>query len=540
MQTKALVTATSVLLIVLGLNTRTVWAQAAAEAGALAAGAAQAAQGAGTGAPAAAAPAQAAPAQAAPAQAAPAQEAPAQAAPAPGQQPPPPAVDQAVEGPAPLRVMVGKSLLITTADRIRRVSVTDSSVADALVVTPTQILVHGRAPGEISLIVWNEAEQSRSFDLRVDVDTTAAAEEIHHVMPDQRIEVSASRNALVLSGHVATKEDADRAGLLAGAFTKNVVNALTFGPVGADEILLEVKFAEVDRTALFQYGTNLFSTGAANTFGATSTQQFAPFTGTNVGAVPFGVTQGTVTGNNVATGAVGNGNFHQPGSFGTNDLLNLFLFRTDINLGAIVKLLQQKNILQLLAEPNLIAANGKEASFLAGGEFPFPVPQGISGAVTIQFKEFGVRLNFVPVITPAGRIYLKVTPEVSSLDFSNALTLSGFVIPALSVRRAQTELEIQDGQSFIIAGLMDNRVTDIVSKLPGLGDLPVLGTFFKSKNQQKTKTELMVLVTAHRVNPALVPPTLPKFPEPFMDQKSDKKDMGQKSDTKAGTSAGGF
>ncbi len=463
----------------------------------------------------------------APAQVAPTQQ-PTQ--PAPAQQPtqaaPVPAPTQTLSeeaGAAPLRVMVGKSLLIATADRIRRVSVTDPAVADALVVTPQQILVHGRSAGEVSLIVWNEAERSRTFDLRVDVDTSAAADEIHRIMPNQQIDVTASRTALVLSGHVGTKDDAARAALIAGAYSKNVVNAITFGPVGSDEVALEVKFAEVDRVALMQYGVNLFSTGAANTFGAISTQQFPSFTGSNVGAVTSDVTKGTVTGNNVATGEIRGGNFHQPGSFGTNDLLNIFLFRTDINLGAIVKLLQQKNVLQLLAEPNLIAANGKEASFLAGGEFPYPVPQGISGAVTIQFKEFGVRLTFVPTITPAGRIYLQVKPEVSSLDFSNSLTLSGFVIPALSTRKAETELEIQDGQSFVIAGLMDNRVTDVIQKVPGLADLPIIGTLFKSKSQQKTKTELMVLVTAHRVNPANAPQPLPKFPQPFLDEKDKAK-----------------
>ncbi len=451
-----------------------------------------------------------------------------QAAPSPAaadtpQAAPAPVSTQSVEEPgaAPLRVMVGKSLLIATADRIRRVSVTDPSVADALVVTPQQVLVHGRAPGEVSLIVWNEAEQSRSFDLRVDVDTTAAAEEIHRIMPDQKIDVSASRSALVLSGHVGSKEDAARAAMIAGAFTKNVVNALTYGPVGTDEVMLEVKFAEVDRTAIMQFGANLFSTGAANTFGATSTGLFPSFTGSNVGATTSDVHPGgTVTGNHVATGEIGNGNFHQPGSFGANDLLNIFLFRTDLNLGTIIKFLQQKNVLQLLAEPNLIAANGKEASFLAGGEFPFPVPQGISGAVTIQFKEFGVRLTFIPVITPTGRIYLQVKPEVSSLDFANALTLSGFTVPALSTRRAETELELQDGQSFVIAGLMDNRVTDLVSKIPGLGDIPILGQFFKAKNQQKNKTELMVLVTAHRINPSTTPPKLLEYPEPFLKDKN--------------------
>jgi pilus assembly protein CpaC len=194
-----------------------------------------------------------------------------------------------------------------------------------------------------------------------------------------------------------------------------------------------------------------------------------------------------------------------------------------------VKALQQKNILQILAEPNLIAVNGKEASFLAGGEFPFPVVQGTGGtnSVTIQFKEFGVRLKFTPVIMPNGNIHLQVNPEVSSLDFANGLSISGFVVPALSTRRATTEFELKDGQSFVIAGLMDNRLTNNGSKVPGLGDIPILGTFFKSKNLNKSNDELMVLVTARRISPSDTLPTLQKFPDKFLDpNKFDNKPKG--------------
>lgn len=406
---------------------------------------------------------------------------------------------------APLRVMVGKSLLVSTTDRLRRVSVTDPAVADAMVVTPTQVLVHGRAPGEVSLILWDDQERSRSFDLRVDVDVSSLQQEVSRVFPDERITVQASRNAVVLNGHVATKEDAERAGALASAFSKNVVNVLTFGPVGAQEVLLEVKFAEINRAAITQLGINLFSTGAANTIGTISTQQFGAFG------------QQTITQTFPPAAKM-----PSPGAFTTqqqiSDPLNLFLFRPDIHLGAVIKALQEKNLLQLLAEPNLIAVNGKESSFLAGGEFPFPVVQPSQGytAVTIQFKEFGVRLKFTPLIMPNGNIHLRVAPEVSALDFSNALTISGFTIPALSTRRAETEFEIQDGQSFVIAGLIDNRLTDISQKIPGLGNVPILGNLFKSKNGRKSTTELMVLVTAHRVQPSAQPAPLPNFPQKFL------------------------
>jgi len=423
---------------------------------------------------------------------------------------PPPSTQ--LQSSAPLRVMVGKSLLINTTETIKRISVTDPTVAFANPVTPTQILVHGRAPGEVSLIIWDELERSRSFDLRVDVDVSACAEEEHRVFPDEQISVTPSRAAIVLSGHVTTEDVAKRAGELAAAYSKNVVNVLTFGPVGAQEVLLEVKFAEVDRSATTQLGVNVFSTGAGNTIGTATTGQFGGF-----GSEAISDTTG-VTGPFQSNQTVSN-------------VLNLFLFRPDIHLGAVLEALQSKNLLQILAEPNLIAVNGKKASFLAGGQFPFPIVQPGAGftAVTISFKEFGVKLEFTPVIMPNGNIHLTVAPEVSTLDFADALTISGFTIPALSTRKAETEFELRDGQSFVIAGLIDNRATDIWNKVPGLGDIPILGNFFKSKSVQKSNSELMVLCTVHRVSPNSETPPGPKNPQPFMDK--DKFD-GKKSSGK--------
>jgi pilus assembly protein CpaC len=419
---------------------------------------------------------------------------------------------QPTEAPAsaPLRVLVGKSLLINTTERLKRVSVTDSTVADADAITPTQVLIHGRSPGEVSLLIWDELERSRSFDLRVDVDVSAAAEEEHQVFPDEQIVVTPSRSAIVLSGHVSTEDVAKRAGLIADAYSKNVVNVLTFGPVGAQEVLLEVKFAEVDRSALTQLGVNILSTGAANTIGTTTTGQYGGFG-------PQRITDATGT----TAPFTSNENL--------SDVLNLFVFRPDIHLGAVIKALQTKNLLQILAEPNLIAVNGKAASFLAGGQFPFPIVQPGQGftAVTISFKDFGVKLDFTPLIMPNGNIHLKVVPEVSTLDFANALTISGFTVPALSTRRADTEFELQDGQSFVIAGLMDNRVTNITNKIPGLGDIPILGNFFKSTSAQKSNSELMVLCTARKISPSGQAPPTPAYPKPFMDK--DKFDGGKPS-----------
>jgi pilus assembly protein CpaC len=247
---------------------------------------------------------------------------------------------------------------------------------------------------------------------------------------------------------------------------------------------------------------NFISTGAANTIGTVTTGQFGGFG------------QQTINQNGVTNESI-------------NNVLNLFVFRPDINFGAVIEALHTKNLLQILAEPNLIAVNGKEASFLAGGQFPFPIVQPGAGftAVTISFKEFGVRLQFTPVITPNGNIHLKVAPEVSTLDFANALSISGFTVPALSTRKAETEFEVQDGQSFVIAGLMDNRVTDVYNKIPGLGDIPILGNFFRSKSQQKSNSELMVLCTVRRVNPSSEPVAGPKDPKSFLEKdRFDKHD----------------
>ncbi|MGH9510768.1 MAG: type II and III secretion system protein family protein [Terriglobales bacterium] len=435
--------------------------------------------------------------------AAPAQQAPAQATTVTT-----PSTETEVQGSAPLRVLVGKSLLINTTERLKRISVTDSSIADPQVITPTQILVHGRSAGEVSLLIWDELERSRSFDLRVDVDVSAARDEERAVFPDEQITVTPSLSAIVLSGHVSTEDVAKRAGQIAAAYSKNVVNVLTFGPVGSQEVLLEVKFAEVDRTAVTQLGANFFSPGTGNTTGTVTTGQFGGF-GVSTNSASTTTAGGTTTTATTAT----------PPTISVNNALNMFLFRSDINLGVVIQALEQKNLLQILAEPNLIAVNGKEASFLAGGEFPYPVVQPGQGftAVTISFREFGVQLKFTPVIMPNGNIHLRVAPSVSQLDFTNALTISGFTIPALSTRKADTEFELKDGQSFVIAGLMDNRVTDVYNKVPGLGDIPILGNFFKSKNQQKSNSELMVLCTVHRISASTQDQTLPKNPRKFLD-----------------------
>jgi pilus assembly protein CpaC len=366
-------------------------------------------------------------------------------------------------------------------------------------------MINGKAPGIVSLILWDRTGKSTSYDLVVEIDLSLVQRQLEEQFPTENINVSSAKGALILSGSASDPRVVEKAIEVAGSFSQKVINLLQLPPPpDTEQILLQVKFADVDRIALQQLGVNLFTTGALNTLGSTSTQQFGQ-----------GLTNLTL---NTVSPAQGPG---FTSSQTLNDVLNVFFFRFDLNFGAMIKALQQKSLLQILAEPNLLASNGKEASFLAGGEFPFPVVQGGTGiqTVTIQFKEFGVRLTFTPTVTSSGKIRLKVRPEVSALDFTNAVTIAGFFVPALSTRRAETEIELSDGQSFAIAGLIDNRVTEIYSKIPAIGDIPILGYLFRSRNLQKSKTELLVLVTPKFVrplNPDQVPP-LPENPKPFLD-----------------------
>jgi pilus assembly protein CpaC len=408
------------------------------------------------------------------------------------------------ESPVELHVLVGKSVVLNSPQILKRVSVSDPAIASAVTISPTQVLLNGLAAGKASLILWNEQEQPIAYDLRVELDVVGLRDTISQLFPNENIQVSQSGASIVLTGTASTKDVADRALAVTLTQSKNVVNMLAVLQISSGgQVLLQVRFAEVDRAAVQQLGINIFSTGAANTPGSVSTGQFSPPTvGSVRGTIPA-VIPGTAT------------------TFTLGDLLNIFIFRPDLNLAVTIRALQQSNVLQILAEPNLLALNGREASFLAGGEFPFPTVQSGVGlaAVTITFKEFGVRLKFTPNILSDGTIRLKIAPEVSALDFTNGLTVSGFAVPALSTRRAETEVELRDGQSFAIAGLIDNRLTENASKIPGLGDIPIIGKLFRSRSVNKSKTELLVMVTPKLVRP-LAPgqvPIMPDFKKPFLD-----------------------
>lgn len=411
-----------------------------------------------------------------------------------------------------IRVFSGKSIVINTPEILKRILITNEEVATALLISPDQVVIHGLKPGSVTFMLWNEDEQLRTFQLQVENDLGPIRGTIGELFPNENIRISQSGGSVILSGVVSTEDVAARAGSVAKSIMPNAVSILTYAPM-TQTILLEVKFAEVDRQALRELGLNILSTGALNTPGIVSTGQFP-----------------TVSNRSTLSGVIGAPLTGFTSDLELTDFLNIFVFRPDLNLGLAIRALQQRSLLQILAEPNLLALGGKEANFLAGGEFPVPVLQGTQNqSVTIQWKEFGVRLNFTAMPTPEGDINLKVMPEVSSLDYSNAVVLGGFTIPALTTRRAETEVKLKNGQSFAIAGLMDNRVTEIASKVPWLGDVPFLGKLFQSKSFRQNNSELLVTVTPTLVKPleeGELPP-LPEFPAPFLDSNSFDKKQGE-------------
>ncbi|HLJ23821.1 MAG TPA: pilus assembly protein N-terminal domain-containing protein [Candidatus Acidoferrales bacterium] len=418
------------------------------------------------------------------------------------------------EAPQSLHLMVGRSLVITSPTRIKRVSLADPTIAEVDVITPTQIVINGKVPGGVSLLLWDEADQSQAFEISVDVDVLTLTQKIHEVFPGEHIQIDTAKDMVVLSGKVSSAAIADRIVEIVKNATPKVTNMMEVPKVDLGEVLLEVKFAEIDRASLQQLGVNLLSLPGAKTVGSVSTQQFSPpIIQGQIGPVGGGSSSSGPTASASGT----------PASFGLSSLLNIFLYRPDLNLAATIQMLQNTNVLQILAEPNLLTTSGKEASFLAGGEFPYPVVQSSGGGsfptVTIQFREFGVRLNFTPTVAPDGMIHLHVHPEVSSLDFADALTLQGFVIPAISTRKVDSDMDLRDGQTFAIAGLMDNRVTAQLAKMPGIGSVPILGKLFQSRSMNKSDDELIVVVTPRIVHPSTnpgVPNAEPKFQYPFL------------------------
>jgi len=407
------------------------------------------------------------------------------------------------DSPRPLLLTVGKSIIVDSELPFERVAVGYGDIAEGTAIGPRQLLLSGKQPGVTTLVIWREGGTRRFYDVTVVASRFLAERrlegvqrEIGQALPGQSIDLSFENETVFLHGTAKDVASADRAVSIASTLGK-IVNLLYVNvPPPAAQILLKVKFASVDRSIRTQLGLNLFSTGATNTIGSATTQQYSP---TGFSSLQSGT----------------------PITATLADALNLFFFRPDLNLGATIEALEVKGYLQILSEPNMLAEDGKQASFLAGGEFPFPsVSASGSGVpvVSIQFKEFGVRLTFLPTITPRGTIHLQVEPEVSALDFTNGLSISGFNVPALTTRKLTTQVELNEGQSFAIGGLLDSRTTDTLEKIPFIGDIPILGKLFQSKSISRQNTELIVIVTPELVRPIPAGQAVPglKFPRPFL------------------------
>ena len=421
-----------------------------------------------------------------------------------------------------IHVLVGKSVVMTVQAPMTRVLSSNPTVVETIAISPTQVVVEGKAAGASTLILWDSAGRSQVLDVVVDVEIAGLRDAIQRAYPDQQLQIQADAGHVILTGNVNDPKIIDDLSKMAGTYSTQVVNSVTVASERQPQVLLEVKFAEVDRSKLSQFGVNLLSTGGANTIGTTTTGQFGSFGPQDI-RDSIGVRASPKP--DIPTPTTGPAHVPFTSTQTLNQVLNIFLFRPDIHFGAVIQDLQQRSVLQILAEPNLMAMNGQKASFLAGGEFPFPVVQGGAnvGAVTIQFRPFGVRLDFVGYVGKDNVIRLHVAPEVSTLDFTNALVISGFTVPAISTRRAETEIELKDGQSFGIAGLLDQRATVQLSKVPGIADIPVLGELFKSRSVNRSNQELMVLVTPRIIDPvktAATPGALPKTATPFLDNKS--------------------
>jgi pilus assembly protein CpaC len=420
-----------------------------------------------------------------------------------------------------VRLTVGRSTVVSVDSPIARVSLTSADIADALVTSPTELLINGKMPGTISMFVWDRAGAIKKYEIVVQRDLARLAEQVKQLFPTEAIDVQSNGRNIVLSGTVTNKDVIERAVNLAGGYVdkKDDVVTLLRLQEGAptNQVLLRVRFAEINRSALTELGASLFTspTGVKNTIGRVTTQQFA--------APGFDELTSSQASSNFGSDVTS-----ASGKFTFSDFLNFFLFSEKYDIGTMVRALQTRGQFQSLAEPNLVAESGKEASFLAGGEFPIPIAQG-SGTnlgITVQFKEFGVRLNFTPTVI-GNRVHLKVKPEVSALDFTNAVTLNGFRIPALTTRRTETELELTNGQTFAIAGLINNSMNKTLSKVPGIGDIPILGLLFKSEAAQKNRTELVVMITPIILanNSPGVTGELPRQFEPYLPSLDPKKSM---------------
>ena len=401
----------------------------------------------------------------------------------------------------PLHLLIGHSMFLKTTDKLHRVYVGSPKVLQSFIPSPKEVVITAVAPGTSSVALWNTAGQSVLYEVSADLDVTKLRRSIEDALPGQEIHVDSQEGRVYLSGTVIGDPAYQEAIKLASLYSKDVVSSLAVTYVHPQQVRLQVRIAEVDRAKLDQFGFNFFSGG--NNTSSTGTGQFSSLSTTQTSSTPSG------TGSAIQT------------ALQVSNPLNFFLFNSKLNIGATMADLEAHNVLQILAEPSITTVSGHEGDFLSGGEFPYPVIQGGAGnfaSVTIMFRPYGVKVQFTPTVNPDGTILLKVAPEVSALDYTNTVTISGYTIPAISTRRAETEVELRDGQSFSISGLLDHRTTVLLNATPGIAKVPILGELFKSKNNNHSVDELVVIVTATVIDPLHeeTPTKLPKNSLPNM------------------------
>lgn len=393
-----------------------------------------------------------------------------------------------------LHIAVGHSMVLTSATPLRRMYVGNPDVLQTYTSGVTEIVLTPKIAGTSSLIVWDGNGGERLYTVSADLDPQSLRAALRDAFPGSTLSAETGDGRIYLSGTAPTEAASEGAVKLAQLFGKDIVNSIRVVPARIKQVELKLRIVEVDRTKLEQFGINIF-TGGSNAI-STSTQQFV-------------------------TGESGVGT----SAFTTADPLNLLFYNFSHAVGASIADLEQRDVLQVLAEPTLVTISGVPARFLSGGEFPVPVVQGGIGttaAVTIVFRPYGVKVDFMPTVNDDGSIRLKISPEVSTLDYNNAVTISGFTIPALSTRRAETEVQIRDGQTFMVSGLLDHRTTESLSKVPGISSIPILGELFKSKNVDHSVVELVLLVTATVVDPQTSTdrPSEPRMSSPLMQSKT--------------------
>jgi pilus assembly protein CpaC len=394
-----------------------------------------------------------------------------------------------------ISVEINCSAILDRPAGVKRISMANGDIAEAVPTSPTEIVINGKTAGDTTLIVWDQSGNRSVLGVHV-LPPSAKLDLVRDQIlreAGQQVTLTTQDGLFFLNGTARDLTSAERAFEIASSLGK-VVNLLRVTtPAGEPQILLKVRFADIDRSYSNQFALNLAGLNNSKGVAGSSTGQFGG--------------QPSVSG--LGTSTV---------SATFSSLLNVFYFRPDLNVGAFLEDLETRNILQTLAEPNLLTVSGKQASFLSGGEFPFPTLQGGGsgvGQITIQFRDFGIKLNFTPTITPRGTIRLRVNPEVSSLDYSNGLTVGGITVPGLTSRRVDTEVELKDGQSFVIAGLLNNSITEQLSRMPGLSSIPLFGKLFNSRSVVKNNTELVILITPVLVNPT---PAGQKTPDVAMDR----------------------